>query len=191
VSRVIVESLAIGRALVVVAPVDAGGIDVVGAEDFAGGAVDDCGCGGVDEDDGGLAAVGVSDAEVVRAAGAAEGDFAAGVDVVEADMEVAAGAARGVRFGSGLVGGRRGCVRRGRGVDGAGYRGCGTGRAGLAGRARVAARGCLASPFFRVWWKRSILPWVCGWPGWPFFCWMCSVSSRYSKALRPPTKRAV
>ena len=26
------------------------------------------------------------------------------------------------------------------------------------------------SHFLRVWWKRSILPWVCGCPGGPFFC---------------------
>ena len=45
----------------------------------------------------------------------------------------------------------------------------GSGRVGLAWSARVGGGGVGASQRLRVWWKRSILPWVWGWPGWPFF----------------------
>ena len=55
--------------------------------------------------------------------------------------------------------------------------------------ARVGARRPPSSQRFRVWWKRSILPWVWGWPGEPFFWRMPRYASRYSKLLRPPVKR--
>ena len=53
------------------------------------------------------------------------------------------------------------------------------------------ARGYRPSQRLRVWWKRSMLPWVWGWPGAPFFWRMPSQASRCSRPLRPPTKRAV
>ena len=46
---------------------------------------------GVDQEQDGCSAVAISDAEVVHPAGAAEADFAAVVDVVEADPEVLVG----------------------------------------------------------------------------------------------------
>ena len=53
----------------------------------------DSGCGDGDEDFG--AGVGDADAEVVQAAGVAQGEFAAGVDGVVADAEVFVGTVAG------------------------------------------------------------------------------------------------
>jgi hypothetical protein len=69
-------------------------------------------------------------------------------------------------------------------------------RDGTCRAAPEAPRGCSppgAAPASasRVWWKRSILPWVCGCPGDPFFWRIPSQASRYSKLLRPPVKRDV
>lgn len=54
--------------------------------------------------------------------------------------------------------------------------------------------GWASSHFFRVCWKRSTLPWVCGSFGWPFFWVMpCSRSScsRWLRPPLPPAKRVV
>lgn len=89
-----------------VAPVGSGGVDVVFAEDFAGGAVDDGDGGWVGEQEDWLASVGVADAEVVHASGSAEGDLAAGVDVVDPDaVVVAVAGVWGAGFGGCVVGG--------------------------------------------------------------------------------------
>ena len=62
------------------------------AEEFAGGGVDDADVEVVDEHEHGCAGVGAADADVVHAAGAAEGDGAGLVDAVVADAVVGAGA---------------------------------------------------------------------------------------------------
>ena len=69
------------------------------AEEFAGGGVDDPDVEVVDEGHDGCAGVSAADADVVEAAGAAEGDGAGGVDAVVADAMVGAGVGAG---GSGL-----------------------------------------------------------------------------------------
>ena len=50
----------------------------------------------------------------------------------------------------------------------------------------VRAGGCWASQRLRVWWNRSTLPWVWGWPAAPFFWVIVRAASRYSKAFLPP-----
>ena len=55
----------------------------------------------------------------------------------------------------------------------------------------VLAGGRALSQRCRVWWNRSVLPWVWGCPGDPFFCRTPSSGRRYSNALRPPLNRAV
>jgi hypothetical protein len=55
----------------------------------------------------------------------------------------------------------------------------------------VRAPGCCRSQRFRVWWRRSILPWAWGWPGLPFFWRMPRYASRCSRLLRPPTSLVV
>jgi len=72
-----------------VAPVAAGGVDVVLGEDFAGVEVDDGDGGGVGEGEDAFAGVGSADAEVVHAAGVADGDVAVVVDSVVAEPVVA------------------------------------------------------------------------------------------------------
>jgi hypothetical protein len=170
------------------------GVDGVCAEDFAGVLVDHGDGVGVDEDGDGLAFVGGADAEVVHAAGSAEADFAEAVDVAGADPVVRLGASVGWGgFDGGVIGvGWGGAVERtvwpglvvdvGEGVEVSSW---------VCSSARVAAAGWAASQRFRVCWKRSILPWVWGWPGWPFFCVMPWLASRYSKPLRPPVNREV
>ncbi len=59
-----------------VAPVAAGGVDVVFAEDLAGAELDDGDAGRVGEGEDGFAGVSGADAEVVHAPGEAEGYFA-------------------------------------------------------------------------------------------------------------------
>ena len=68
--------------------VAAGGVEGEAAEELAGGGVDDADVEVVDEEDDGLAGVGAADADVVHAAGAAEGDGAGLVDAVVADAVV-------------------------------------------------------------------------------------------------------
>jgi hypothetical protein len=55
--------------------------------------------------------------------------------------------------------------------------------AGWSGRA--------ATQFYSVWWKRSTLPQVVGWPGREFFCTTSGRRSSCSKVGRPPAKRVV
>ena len=102
-----------------VAPVAAVGVDGVGAEDFAGGEVDD-GDGGLVEDgeDAALCVVG-ADAEVVHAAGAPEADLAEAVDVVGADsvVRIAALVGRGGFDGGGIGLGGGGALQRTMGPD--------------------------------------------------------------------------
>lgn len=92
--------------------------------------------------------VGASDAEVAEPACVADGDAAAGVDGVVADPPVLVAVAE-PRFGFGkcLVGRGRGALAQG------------------AVGAFVVVEVLERSQCLRVWWKRSILPWVCGWPG--------------------------
>ena len=114
--------------------------------------------------------MGGADAEVVHLAGAAEADLAEAVDVVVADPVVRIAALSGwggfdaggvglcwggavqCPVGSGLV------VDVGEGVE-LGLQ-LGDGGGGWLGGEPAG---------FWVWWRRSILPWVWGWPGWPFF----------------------
>ena len=148
---------------------------------------------GVDEHQDGRVGVGGADAEVVQASGAAQGEFAVAVDDVDADAVVDVGLVlllvgwggfRGVVVGGGggVAVGAVGAVVV---VDGRNASSwcCRSGT--------VWAAGWVASQRFRVWWKRSILPWVWGWPGWPFFWVIASSARRYSKPLRPPRKREV
>ena len=140
-----------------------------------------------------FAGVGGADAEVVHPAGAAEAHLAFGVEPVVAQAVVPLG--RGRCCGSGFRGGAVGlawgsAVERSVGAlfvvvlaervelllqlgDGAG-----------------AVVG-LVSQRCRVWWNRSVLPWVCGCPGDPFFCRTPRIGRTYSNALRPPVNRLV
>lgn len=90
-----------------VAPVAVVGVDAVAAEVFVGERVDDIDGFLVDEDeDGGSGAVG-ADTEVVHAAGAAQADFSVAVDGVDADPVVGPVAGCGLwwgRFDGGGVG---------------------------------------------------------------------------------------
>ena len=69
-------------------PVVSRRIDEVGGEDLAGVPVSDGDLVVIDEDQGGCAAVAASDAEVVRCAGVAQGEFAVPVESVVADPVV-------------------------------------------------------------------------------------------------------
>ena len=163
-----------------------------GLEDFAGGEVGDGDLVVVGEREDAFAGVDGADAEVVHSAGAADGSSC---------LWCRAGRSGG---GSGLGGwpllagrlsGWRGRRRLGCAVEGAVGAllvvvllelvqlalELGDGRA--AGRA--------ASQRCRVWWNRSVLPWVWGWPGDPFFWRMPSSARTYSNALRPPVNREV
>ena len=64
------------------------GVDGEGADDFAGGGVDDAHVKVVDEHQDGGSGVGSADADVVELAGDSEGDFAALGDAVVADAGV-------------------------------------------------------------------------------------------------------
>lgn len=76
-----------------------------GAEEFAGGGVDDADVAVVDEREDGGSGVGSSDADVVESAVVAEGDDAAGVDAVAADaLAGVGGGGSGLGFGESLVG---------------------------------------------------------------------------------------
>jgi hypothetical protein len=91
----------------------AGGVEGEVAEHFAGGGVDDAYVEVGDEEEDGGSGVGSSDADVMKAAVVAEGDFAVGIDAVAADAVVGVVvAAGGCGFGPGLVGGG-GCRRAG------------------------------------------------------------------------------
>ena len=87
-----------------VAPVVVVGVDVVAGDELVAGFADDGD--GVDGDQDQYRGVrmGASDAEVVQAAGVAQGEFAELVDGVVADAEVFEWLARWVGFGSGEVG---------------------------------------------------------------------------------------
>ena len=76
------------------------------ADDFAGGGVDDADVGVSDEHDDGGSVEGSAEANVVEVEVAvdAEADVAV-ADAVVADSEVVVGAAAGLCFGAGLVGG--------------------------------------------------------------------------------------
>ena len=133
--------------------VAAGGVEGELSEEFAGGGVDDADVEVVDEQDHSSAGVGAADADVVEAAGAAQGDGAGLVDAVVAESVVGAGAGAG---GAGL--GQQ-SVDDGGGSPAEGA----VGAASWAWRsARVAAGGCLASQRLRVCWKRSTFPQVVG-----------------------------
>ena len=161
-------------------------------EDLAGGEVDDGDVVVVGEREDAFAGVLCADAEVVHSSGASEGHSAVGVEAVVAQAVVRWGVAGGGGgFGGGAVGvaGGAACER----AVGAVFVVVLAELVELAlqfGRASGLAVG-RRSQRCRVWWKRSILPWVCGCPGEPFFWRTPSSGSRYSKALRPPPKRAV
>jgi hypothetical protein len=88
----------------------AAGVDGQFAEELPGGGVDDADVEVADEHDDVGSGVGSSDADVVEAAGHAQGDHAGGVDAVVADAGVGVVVAAGGRegFGEGVVGGRGG-----------------------------------------------------------------------------------
>jgi hypothetical protein len=75
-------------------------------QDFPGPQFDDGDAGSVGDSEDFLAAVGDADAEVVHAAGPADADLAAGVDVVVAQPVVAVRGAGGPGLGQGPVPGR-------------------------------------------------------------------------------------
>jgi hypothetical protein len=105
------------RASLFVAPVAAGGVDVVDGQDVAGPQFDDGDAGGVGEGEDFPAAVSGADAEVVHPAGVADADLAAVVDVVVAQPVVAAGGGGGSSFGQspgGVAGVERWTARLGR-----------------------------------------------------------------------------
>ncbi len=88
------------------------------AEEFAGGGVDDADLQVADEHQDAGSGVGPADADVVEAAGVAEGELAVGINAVGADPVVAAGAGlAGGGLGPGVIGGggggpvRQGSVR--------------------------------------------------------------------------------
>src|SRR3954451_5364065 len=89
----------------------AGGIEGEVAEGLAGGGVDDADVEAGDEQEDGGSGLGHADADVVEAAGVAEGDFAGGVDVVVANAVVSVAVPAGCGgFGPRLVGGGGGDV---------------------------------------------------------------------------------
>jgi hypothetical protein len=91
--------------------VAAGGVECEGADDFAGGGMDDADVEFVDEQDDWGACVGSADADVEHGAGVAQGDFAGVVDAVVADTELAVGAVvSGCGCGACGVGGGGCCV---------------------------------------------------------------------------------
>ena len=140
-----------------------------------------------------FAGVGGADAEVVHAAGAAEAHLAFGVEPVVAQAVVAwaVPVAGWGGFGGGAVGVAWGVGGQARGAGAARCSARGTRRAGVAARRCVRAGGRALSQRCRVWWNRSVLPWVWGCPGDPFF-WRTPSSGRtYSNALRPPVNREV
>ncbi len=86
------------------AVVGACGVDGEGADDLAGGGVDDAYVEvGDEQDDGGSCEL-AADADVVQDAVVAEGDFAGDVDAVVSDAVVGGGGAGGGGLGSGGVG---------------------------------------------------------------------------------------
>ena len=93
-----------------VAPVAAVGVDGVGAEDFAGGEVDDADRGLVGDGEDAAVCVAAADAEVVHAACASDAYFAVVVGSVVAQPVVAgvADGGRGSCLRCGCVGHRRG-----------------------------------------------------------------------------------
>ncbi len=144
----------------------------MGREDLAGVERDDRDLGLIDDGQDPPTGVGGTDLEVVQATGPAQGDRSLLVGDVVAQPEVTGCAATGgIRLGRRPVGLARGdppgrpvrpllVVGEPEGIEltlELGDRVC---------------RGCCPSQRFKVWWKRSILPWVWGCPGAPFFCRM-------------------
>ena len=80
------------------------GVEGQGADDFAGGGVDDADVEVVDEKDDRCAGVGSADADVEEPSVDSQGDFAGFVDSVVADPELAVGLVVGDGFGSCGVG---------------------------------------------------------------------------------------
>jgi hypothetical protein len=147
----------------------------------------------VDEHEDAGSGVGPADADVVKAAVVAEGEFAVGVDAVGADAVVAGGGlAGGGGLGPGGVdGGRGGAVGQGPVgavvvvVAGEGVQqGLELGQVGgLAGPG--------GEPFLQGLPEPLDLALGLGWLGLPFFCRTFSRASSFSRPLRPPTNRAV
>jgi hypothetical protein len=161
-------------------------------EDLAGVELDDGDVVVVGEREDAFARVGGADAEVVHAAGAAEAHLVFGVEPVVAQAVVAglvAVAGRG-RFRGRAVG-----VARGSAVQRAVWAVLVVVLAELVELAlelvAVRAMGLARSQRWRVWWNRSVFPWVWGWPAEPFFWRTPRIGRRYSKALRPPVNREV
>ena len=162
----------------------AAGVDGQFAEELSGG--------GVDEHNDVGSGMGSSDADVVEAAGHAQGDHAGGVDAVVADAGVGVVVAAGGRegFGEGVVGGRRGgavgqgpvrplvVVGRGELVEQGLQVGDGGGLVGLA-----------RSQCFIVCWNRSTLPQVVGGWGWRSAAPRAGVAARLGGRCARPCRR--
>jgi hypothetical protein len=88
---------------ILVAPVVFVGVDVVAAEELVSCFADDGNGVGGDQDQYRGVGVGAADAEVVQAAGVAQGEFAELVDDVIADAEVSVGGVGWAGFGAGAV----------------------------------------------------------------------------------------
>jgi len=162
------------------------GVDGELREDLAGAVLDGGDVGVPGEQDDAFVLMGAADAEVPEASGVAKGDLAVGVDTVGADPPVFPlggdgwGGLGGRCVGLGGRAAFEGAVRPFVVVDVAEL-----GQELVQVRDRVGLR-LVLEPFLRVWWKRSILPWVWGWLGRPFFWVMPKDAIRVSKALRPP-----
>ena len=90
-----------------------GGVEGELADEGAGGGVGDPDVQVLDEHEDAGSGVGSAYADVVEAAGVAQGDDAGGIDGVAADAAVFGGGAGGGGFGSGLVGGVWGAAGQG------------------------------------------------------------------------------
>src|SRR5690625_2310282 len=174
-----------------VAPVVAGGVDVVFGEYFSGFAVDDDHGGLVDDDERGFAGVDSTDSEVVEFAGAAQGEFSELVDNIEADPVVGVG---GMTAGCGFDRGGVSSSRSGTGQSAVGalivVNGPKVIELFLEYFHRLGA-GLGGEPFFEGLVESFNFSLGLGVAGDPFFWVIPNVVSRYSNSFFPPRKRAV
>ena len=161
-------------------------------EDFAGGEVGDGDVVVVGEREDAFAGVRGADAEVVDAAGAADGHAACGVEAVVSEAVVAGGVPVGGRegFGGGAVGvAWSSSLQRAVGALLVVVR---TERVELVLElSQGACEWSGAEPALEGLVEALGLALRLGWPGDPFFWWIPSNGRRYSKALRPPVNRDV
>jgi hypothetical protein len=162
------------------------------AEELAGGGVDDADVQVLDEEQDVGSGVGSADADVVQAAGQAQGDAAGLVERVVAESVVGVTGAAGAGLGAG---GRGGGPVRQRAVRSVVVVGGDEGVEEACSPVMVAGwTGWASSHFFIVCWNRSTVPQVVGWLGREFVCTTLrrrSSCSRWLRPPRPPAKRVV